>query len=191
MAKLNAEDFYPLKQSNGEDSRESLQEKFASTRDTGHSNFPWIYIRTTGEILYTRVKLELLTLHGQGCFQFTIHNTGEDAVNADLDELNTFKLELLEDAQLFKSSLAGTIQAFARVVEARDPYTAGHQARVAELAVAIARQMHLDPFQIEGIRMGALIHDIGKIHLPAEILSKPTSLTDMEFELIKTHPGVG
>ncbi|MDT8377193.1 MAG: PAS domain S-box protein, partial [Mariprofundaceae bacterium] len=71
-------------------------------------------------------------------------------------------------------NLQQTIAAVARAVEARDPYTAGHQRRVAELATAIARAMQLKESRIEGIRMGASIHDIGKIHLPAEILSKPS-----------------
>ncbi|MDT8377212.1 MAG: PAS domain S-box protein, partial [Mariprofundaceae bacterium] len=71
-------------------------------------------------------------------------------------------------------NLQETIAAVARAVEARDPYTAGHQRRVAELAAAIARVMKLEEGRIEGIRMGATIHDIGKIHLPAEILSKPS-----------------
>jgi len=90
-----------------------------------------------------------------------------------------------------KAGLIGTIVAVSRAVEARDPYTAGHQQRVARLARCIAQEMELDAEQIEGLRMGATIHDIGKIHLPAEILSKPSKLTEMEFELVKTHSQVG
>jgi len=81
--------------------------------------------------------------------------------------------------------------AISRAVEARDPYTAGHQQRVARLARCIAQEINLDSDRIDGLRMGATIHDIGKIHLPAEILAKPTKLTDTEFELIKTHTQVG
>ncbi|MDQ6958274.1 MAG: PAS domain S-box protein [Mariprofundaceae bacterium] len=90
-----------------------------------------------------------------------------------------------------KASLVGTIVAISKAVEARDPYTAGHQQRVARLARSIAQEMDLDSNRIDGLRMGATIHDIGKIHLPAEILSKPTKLTETEFELIKTHTQVG
>ena len=85
----------------------------------------------------------------------------------------------------------GIIQSVVRMVESRDPYTAGHQQRVADLAVAIATEMNLPENQVEGIRMAGSIHDLGKISVPAEILSKPGQLTDIEFALIKTHPRVG
>jgi len=90
-----------------------------------------------------------------------------------------------------QQSLEGTVHAIAAAVEARDPYTAGHQRRVAHLASAIAEQMGLGEERINGLHLGAEIHDIGKIHLPAEILSKPAKLTDTEYELIKNHARVG
>lgn len=77
------------------------------------------------------------------------------------------------------------------MVEQRDPYTAGHQRRVANLAVAIAKDMGLSSEQIAGLRMACVVHDIGKIHIPAEILSKPDLLSDAEYEIIKTHPKAG
>ena len=76
-------------------------------------------------------------------------------------------------------------------VEMRDPYTAGHQLRVSNLACAIANEMGLSHDKIEGLRMAGFIHDIGKLSIPAEILSKPTKLTDFEFSLIKEHPRSG
>ena len=94
-----------------------------------------------------------------------------------------------ERTDRLQGALEGIIQAMVRTVESRDPYTAGHQHRVAELAVAIAIEMNIPKDQIEGIRMAGRIHDLGKISVPAEILSKPTRLTDIEFALIKTHPG--
>lgn len=90
-----------------------------------------------------------------------------------------------------QGALEGIIQAMARTVESRDPYTAGHQHRVADLAVAIAMEMNIPQDQIEGIRMAGMIHDLGKISVPAEILSKPSRLTDIEFALMKTHSRVG
>jgi PAS domain S-box-containing protein/putative nucleotidyltransferase with HDIG domain len=87
-------------------------------------------------------------------------------------------------------TLQGTIEMLARTVETRDPYTAGHQQRVADLAVALAEQIGLDQEQIEAIHMASIVHDIGKINVPAEILSKPGKLSALEFELIKTHPQV-
>ena len=88
-------------------------------------------------------------------------------------------------------NLKDTGSAIALAVEARDPYTAGHQRRVANLAVVIAQEMGLEEEQIEGVRMGATIHDIGKINLPAEILCKPSMLSDMEYMLVKGHSQVG
>ena len=79
----------------------------------------------------------------------------------------------------------------AQTVEVRDPYTAGHQKRVSNLARGIAREMNLSPILIEGIVMAGNIHDIGKISVPAEILSKPGILTEIQFALIKAHPKTG
>ncbi len=96
-----------------------------------------------------------------------------------------------QQAVLLRQSLEQSIQTIASTVEARDPYTAGHQRRVAELATAIAREMGLDEECIEGIHLAATIHDLGKIHIPAEILAKPGKLTDLEYKLIQTHPQDG
>ena len=86
-----------------------------------------------------------------------------------------------------RKALEGSIRTIASLVEARDPYTAGHQRRVADLARAVATEMGLSTDQIEGIKVAGSIHDIGKISVPAEILSKSMELTAIEFKLIKTH----
>ncbi len=96
-----------------------------------------------------------------------------------------------QDADILRQSLEQSIQTIAAIVEARDPYTAGHQRRVAELATAIAREMALTEDQVNAIYFAAIIHDLGKIHIPAEILSKPSKLNDIEFMLVKTHPQAG
>ena len=93
--------------------------------------------------------------------------------------------------QRLRQAVQATIQAMAMVVEARDPYTAGHQRRVSDLARTIATEMGLSRDRIDGIRVMGAIHDIGKISIPAEILSKPTKLNDMEFGLIKAHAQAG
>lgn len=92
---------------------------------------------------------------------------------------------------LLAESLSSIISVVGRVVETRDPYTAGHERRVAELAVCIAEDMGMTALETENIRIAALIHDVGKISVPAEILSKPGSLSALEFELIKCHPESG
>jgi putative nucleotidyltransferase with HDIG domain len=72
-----------------------------------------------------------------------------------------------------------------------DPYTAGHRARVAELAVCIARELGLDDGRVQGLRLAALVHDVGKIVIPSSLLMKPTPLTDLERELMCTHVAAG
>lgn len=101
------------------------------------------------------------------------------------------RFEHEQQSLLLRASLEQSIQTIASTIEARDPYTAGHQRRVAELAVAIAHKMNLDENQIQGIQLAATIHDLGKIHIPAEILAKPGRLNDIEFMLIRTHPQEG
>jgi HD-GYP domain-containing protein (c-di-GMP phosphodiesterase class II) len=99
--------------------------------------------------------------------------------------------ELEHTVEKLRNALGGTLRAMALTVEARDPYTAGHQRRVADLARAIADEMGLAEKQIDNIRMAGAIHDLGKISVPAEILSKPSRLNDIEFAFIKTHPQAG
>jgi HD-GYP domain-containing protein (c-di-GMP phosphodiesterase class II) len=90
-----------------------------------------------------------------------------------------------------KRSVGSTIQVLVSALETRDPYTAGHQARSANLACAIATEMKLPKDKIESIQMAGVIHDIGKLSVPVEILTKPTKLTNLEFSLIKEHPRSG
>jgi putative nucleotidyltransferase with HDIG domain len=99
--------------------------------------------------------------------------------------------ELKESLKRMNDIVDGVINSLSSTVDARDPYTAGHQKRVAQLAVSIATAMALSQTKIASIRMAGILHDIGKIAIPAEILSKPSTLSDIEFSLIKTHPQVG
>jgi len=99
--------------------------------------------------------------------------------------------KLQQTYQRLKKTMNATIDTMSRILEAKDPYTAGHQQRVSQLSVAIAKELNLSSDKIEGIRIASLIHDIGKIGLPTEILSKPSKLTDIEFSLIKGHSQIG
>jgi putative two-component system response regulator len=90
-----------------------------------------------------------------------------------------------------RRAMDGIVEAISVTVEMRDPYTAGHQKRVAELACAVAREMALSEDDIYGLRMASVIHDLGKITVPAEILSKPGQLSGLEYELIKSHVQAG
>lgn len=96
--------------------------------------------------------------------------------------------KLLENLQ---NTLEGTVRAISDMVEIRDPYIAGHQKRVAQLSCAIAEEMGYSQERINGLRIAGLLHDIGKIYLPQEILWKPHQLSDIEFNMIKSHPEVG
>lgn len=108
----------------------------------------------------------------------------------EIKEREAAELKLQQSYQKLQTTMDGIIQAMSLTVEKRDPYTAGHQKRVAGLAVSIARDMGLDEYQIKGLEMAGLIHDMGKISVPAGILSKPGNLNAAEFELIRRHPQV-
>ncbi|MEE9585084.1 MAG: HD-GYP domain-containing protein [Candidatus Brocadiales bacterium] len=99
--------------------------------------------------------------------------------------------DLRERRAKLRKAFAGAIQTMASIVETRDPYLAGHQRRVARLAGAIAREMGLSEEQIDGVCLAAIVHDIGKISVPAEILNKPGRITETELSLIKTYPKAG
>lgn len=109
----------------------------------------------------------------------------------DITERKRAEEEVRQSLAKLRKAMGGIIKASARMVETRDPYTAGHQKRVADLARSIAQEMSLPGNTVDGIRTAAVIHDLGKIAIPSEILSKPTNLSKKEFDLIKTHPQVG
>jgi len=90
-----------------------------------------------------------------------------------------------------RTMLTAAVASLTSAVEIRDPYTAGHQKRVAELACAIGREIGMDDNSVDGLRLAGILHDIGKISVPTEILVRPGKLTDTEFELIKRHAEVG
>ena len=112
------------------------------------------------------------------------------AVVRDVTQLKKMAKKLRESYERLRKSFQQFIKAMAKIVESRDPYTAGHQERVAELAVAIAKEMRLSEGKIEAIQMAGLLHDMGKIAIPVEILTKPAKLSELEFTLVKTHPQV-
>ena len=95
--------------------------------------------------------------------------------------------ELKASYEKIQMILDGTVLAMSRIVESRDPYTAGHQQQVTQIASIIAEKISLPPERVEAIRISAALHDIGKISVPSEILTKPSRLTDLERELVKTH----
>jgi len=109
----------------------------------------------------------------------------------DITDRRHAEKKLKKSMLQLRNNLAGTIKAMAMTVETRDPYTAGHQRRTADIARGIAQEMGISGRQIDGIRMAGAIHDLGKISVPAEILSKPGKISVTEFSLIQNHPQTG
>ncbi len=122
----------------------------------------------------------------------------EKRVEERTAELSVANLQLQENVVQLKKAqgdlegaLLGTVQALSLTVESRDPYTAGHQRRVAELSCTLGRRLGLPEDRLKGMYLAAMVHDLGKISIPAEILSKPGKLSKIEMQLIKNHPQAG
>jgi putative nucleotidyltransferase with HDIG domain len=113
----------------------------------------------------------------------------------ELDQLtftfNALMASLASAEDEAEATYLGAVRALAAALDARDPYTAGHSERVSRYAVAIGEELRLDQESIETLRLGALLHDIGKIGVPDEVLRKPDILSPAEFESIKAHPTAG
>jgi PAS domain S-box-containing protein len=136
--------------------------------------------RKDGTTVWTEVKFSFLRDENHQA-------VGILGVTRDITERKQADKDLKETLESLRKAVGATIQVMVSAVEARDPYTSGHQIRSANLARCIATEMGLPKEKIEGIRMAGSIHDIGKLSIPAEILSKPTKLTNIEFSLIKEH----
>lgn len=110
---------------------------------------------------------------------------------SDITRRRDMEEELRKSWLQQKRAMEGTVQAMAYTIETRDPYTAGHQRRVTKLACKIAETMGVPSNILEGVRMAGSLHDLGKIYVPAEILSKPGKISSVEYSIIKSHPQVG
>jgi PAS domain S-box-containing protein/putative nucleotidyltransferase with HDIG domain len=135
-------------------------------------------VRKNGEIRVLQVLRKEVLWSGGKHYQ---------ALYLDITARKAAEKQVQETLQRLNVAMTSTIQVLGLTVEARDPYTAGHQQKVTTLLDAIAREMGLSPTRVEGLHMAGLVHDIGKISIPAEILSKPTKLTPGEYALVKTH----
>ena len=135
------------------------------------------------------IEIELRPI---GTWQFvSVYSTEPETyivVFEDISERRQAVKALLESADRLRGTVEGAVEAMGSMIAARDPYTAGHERRVTQLAVAIGEAVGLTPAAVDGLRLAGLVHDIGKLSVPAEILTKPSRLTEVEFELIKVHP---
>ncbi|HRS83947.1 MAG TPA: PAS domain S-box protein, partial [Smithellaceae bacterium] len=163
-----------------------LHQLYSQTYQTGNPGKMMDYeiIRKDGERLMLQQSFTLLK-DSEGAV------IGFRGIVRDVSHLKKLEREREETLEKLRQALESTIHAMAVTVESRDPYTAGHQRRVADLAYAMAVEMGLEPDRINGLRMASLIHDLGKISIPTEILTKPTKLTNIEFEIVKTHAQAG
>ena len=139
-----------------------------------------------------RLSKSLSAMTRSRSFEKSVVPTGSSQeVDALTETFNTMMRSVVAAEAETESAYVGAIRALAMALDARDPYTAGHSERVSAISVAIGRQMKLDTDELEVLRLGALLHDIGKIGVSDAVLRKPGALTGDEFELIKQHPGLG
>jgi PAS domain S-box-containing protein len=146
--------------------------------ELGPSEYEISIVRKNGEIRHLHVFRKEIFWNGKRQSQ---------VIYQDITERRQTEEKLNEILESLRKSIKTTIQVLGTASETRDPYTAGHQKKVADLARAIATEMKLPHDKIEGIRMAGAIHDIGKISIPSEILCKPVMLSDLEFSIIKSH----
>ncbi len=152
--------------------------------------------RSDGTVWEAEAVSSVITLDGRKVMQTTFRDLTERKRTERELSLYREELERLVDertASLSKAraNLTAVTAVVGTTVEMRDPYTAGHQRRVAQLTVAIATAMEMDSERVAALEVAALMHDVGKVLVPAEILSKPTKLTNIEFELAKSHAQAG
>ena len=138
--------------------------------------------RKDGTEFYTEHSISAVKIKGKWC---------AIGLARDVTERKEAEKKLCQSYEKLRRTLEGIASALSSALEMRDAYTAGHGRRVTMLSCAIAREMGISAEQTEGIRIAGILHDIGKISIPAEILSKPGKLSKLEYELIKSHANAG
>ncbi|MCK4241633.1 MAG: PAS domain S-box protein [Candidatus Atribacteria bacterium] len=165
--------------------KEKVRENVIKKLKRGLSSpFEYRGIRKDGEVRWVLETVTSVTYQGKRAMLGNFK---------DVTDIKHAEKELQQSYKKLQKTMEGTINVIVNIVEAKDPYTAGHQMNVSKLATAIAKEIELSPSpdRIEGIRIASLVHDIGKISLPAEILSKPSKLDEIEYSLIKGHSKMG
>jgi PAS domain S-box-containing protein/putative nucleotidyltransferase with HDIG domain len=161
---------------------ELLKPRIIGILETGEATFESVYLQRDKTSVPIEVYSRVIKSGNQNSILSIVR---------DITERKRTEEELRQSSQKLIRAMNGTINSMASLVEVRDPYTAGHQQRVAKLATAIARELSLSEERIEGIGVAGTLHDIGKISIPAEILSKPGRLRKSEFDLVKDHAEIG
>jgi PAS domain S-box-containing protein/putative nucleotidyltransferase with HDIG domain len=138
------------------------------------------YLSTTGNAIPVLVSASAVRESAESIAGFVISAT-------DISERKRADIDVVLSHEMVRKTYHDAVDTIAKIMDMRDPYTGGHQLRVAGLAMAIAQEMHLSDEQIDQLRMAATVHDIGKINIAADILNKPGTLSKLEFEIIKAH----
>jgi PAS domain S-box-containing protein/putative nucleotidyltransferase with HDIG domain len=167
-----------------EEDQTELEHRIEERRRGEIGRYERKFRRKDGTTVWTLVSATPI-LDADGRFQ------GSFGMFTDITERKRAEEDLRRSNEHLRRAVDGAVRAIAMASEVRDPYTAGHQQRVAELASAIALELGLPPERIEAIHAAGILHDVGKIHIPAEILSKPTPLNVHEMNIIRIHPQVG
>lgn len=164
--------------------RDRARKRFSSEGSNSSEVFELGLRHNEGHFMPVRVK-------GTPVFDREGNFAAGVALLEDLREIRNVENELRKQSSILRRVWNQTITALSYVSERRDPYTAGHQKRVRKLALEISKSMGLDPNIRAGLHVAALLHDIGKISIPSEILTKPGRLTQIEYDLIKAHSKTG
>jgi PAS domain S-box-containing protein/putative nucleotidyltransferase with HDIG domain len=170
--------FSPQLQPNGIDSMTLANEHIAEAFHHGSALFEWTHSKLDGSVFPAQVLLLSFEEDGRRVLQATVR---------DISDRVDYERQLADEADRLNKALAGTVATMSKAMELRDPYTAGHQSRVAIIACEIAKELGWSERRITGIRMAGLIHDIGKIGIPSEILTKPSRLSEFEEKLVQLH----
>ena len=172
------------------DDSSRISEYYRMVQTVGTTKKEYCFRKKDGSPLW--VEVSMTTIPGEKGPKYCIANW-VDITDRKMAEVAREHAEhlLVESNEKLRDTVNGIVISMAKVVETRDPYTAGHQERVAQLAVAIAREMKLPEERIRGVAVAAVLHDLGKIDIPAEILSKPSRLKDKEYSLIQDHSLAG
>ena len=170
--------FSPEYQPNGRDSKSLANEYILLALKQGAHRFEWTHQRLDGSLFPAEVLLIAFERDHRTVLQGTVTDITARKQAEQLIERNTAKLN---------KALADIVTVMSKTMELRDPYTAGHQKRVADIACLIAKELGFDEERIKGLRMAGLIHDIGKIAIPSELLTKPSKLSQFERNLMEEH----
>ncbi len=167
---------------NAPGSAERIPARIEQVRADGSGVFESVLVRADGSVFPADISVRLIIYEGAPALLATVRDVTERKRLADAER---------ESARQIEGALMEAVSAMATVVEQRDPYTAGHQRKVASLATAIARQMGYPEERVRGLGLAASIIDIGKVSVPAEILGRPAALSEAELDLVKAHAEAG